>query len=71
MNSSQAQLSPLLDERAVSSILNISVPTLCRWRILKVGPRFLKLSFAVRYRPEDIASFIDSRQVGGAQRNVA
>jgi predicted DNA-binding transcriptional regulator AlpA len=71
MPAASAQLTPLLDERAVSSILNISVPTLRRWRVLNRGPRYLKLSSAVRYRPEDISGFLNSSLVGDSDQRVA
>jgi predicted DNA-binding transcriptional regulator AlpA len=55
----------LLDERDVADRLNVSVATVRRWRLFKTGPKFLKIGAAVRYRPEDLAAFLDSLPTGG------
>ena len=49
----------LLNEHEVAGICGISVLTLRKWRSLKRGPRFLKISSLVRYRPEDVTAWID------------
>jgi predicted DNA-binding transcriptional regulator AlpA len=56
----------LLDERAVAQLTGMSLGTLRRWRVLNRGPRFIKLSAAVRYRPEDIRKWLESRPAGGS-----
>jgi predicted DNA-binding transcriptional regulator AlpA len=57
----------LLRDTAVSRMLDISVATLRQWRFQKRGPRFVKFGAAVRYRPEDIAAWLDRRPVGGEE----
>jgi len=57
-----------IDERAAAEQLGVSVHTLRKWRHAGRGPRFLKLPGAerrgrgraglVRYRPEDLESFL-------------
>lgn len=49
----------LLDEHEVAANLRLSVATMRRWRLLNRGPKWLKLGSAVRYRPEDIDSYIN------------
>lgn len=57
----------LANEHQVAKMLSVSVATLRRWRLLGRGPRYIKLSAAVRYSQEDLAAWIDSRPVGGEQ----
>jgi predicted DNA-binding transcriptional regulator AlpA len=59
------KLTHLLNEREVAQLLSVSVATIRRWRLLHQGPRFLKISASVRYRPEDIDAWLDSRPAGG------
>jgi predicted DNA-binding transcriptional regulator AlpA len=53
----------LLNEQEVAGLLGLSVATMRRWRLIRNGPKWIKLpgSSAVRYRPEDIRSYVDSR----------
>lgn len=48
----------LLNEREVATSCSISVLTSRKWRSVKRGPKFIKLSTLVRYRPEDIDAWI-------------
>jgi predicted DNA-binding transcriptional regulator AlpA len=48
----------LLNEHEVATSCSISVLTLRKWRSEKRGPRFIKISTLVRYRPEDIDAWI-------------
>lgn len=59
------QLQSLLNEHDVSRITGLSLASVRRWRVLGKGPRFLKIGSAVRYRPEDLKSFLNSRPAGG------
>ena len=54
-----------LTEQEVSKRLNISVATLRRWRLEKRGPMFVKVGSLVRYRPEDLDSWVASLPTGG------
>jgi predicted DNA-binding transcriptional regulator AlpA len=55
----------LLNEKQLARTLSISVASARRWRLLSQGPRFLKIGASVRYRPEDVDSWLDSRPSGG------
>ena len=53
----------LLDERAVSVALSVSLATVRRWRYIGGGPRYLKLGALVRYRREDLNEWLDRKGV--------
>ncbi|HTB13997.1 MAG TPA: helix-turn-helix domain-containing protein [Bryobacteraceae bacterium] len=55
----------LLKERDLQRITGVSLATIRRWRLLRQGPRFLKLGSAVRYRREDVDAWLASRPTGG------
>jgi excisionase family DNA binding protein len=55
-----------LTEQEVSKRLNVSVATLRRWRLEKRGPMFVKVGSLVRYRPEDLDSWVAELPIGGA-----
>lgn len=55
----------LLNERQVSTILGISIASLRRWRLLGTGPRFIKVGASVRYLPDDVTAWLQSRPSGG------
>ena len=58
---------PLLTDREVAKLLNISWITLQQWRYQKRGPRFLKLNRNVRYRLADVEAWINALPTGGSQ----
>ena len=65
------QLSQLLNEHGVSGLLGVSVATVRRWRLLRQGPKFIKVGKAsVRYRPEDVTTWLQSRPSGGEWTNA-
>lgn len=56
----------LLDERDVALFYHVSISTVRRWRLFGKGPRYLKVGDAsVRYRPEDLEAYLNSRPSGG------
>lgn len=55
----------LLNEHDVARITGLSVASVRRWRLLRRGPKYLKIGSAVRYRSEDITAWLDSRPTGG------
>jgi predicted DNA-binding transcriptional regulator AlpA len=55
----------LLNEHDVARITGLSVASVRRWRLLRIGPRYLKIGAAVRYKAEDIAIWLESRPTGG------
>ncbi len=65
MANSSKTVEALLTEHDVARISGLSVATVRRWRLLVQGPRYLKIGAAVRYRPEDLFAWLDSRPVGG------
>jgi predicted DNA-binding transcriptional regulator AlpA len=67
MTSANTNLEALLNERDVSRITGLSVASIRRWRLLRQGPRYLKISSAVRYRAEDVQAWLESRPTGGGQ----
>ena len=59
----------LLNEHDVARITGLSVASVRRWRLLKQGPRFVKLNSSVRYRPADISAWLESRPTGGGNHH--
>jgi len=54
------QPTQLLNEHAVAELLGVSVATVRRWRLLRQGPRFIRVGAAsVRYRSADLAAYIE------------
>lgn len=58
-------LEELLTEHDVARITGMSLATARRWRLLRQGPKYLKIGAAVRYKPEDITAWLESRPSGG------
>jgi predicted DNA-binding transcriptional regulator AlpA len=62
----------LMKERDIAALCGISLATVRRWRLLGQGPKYIKLgAVAVRYRPEDLVTWIESCPVLGGQRPEA
>ncbi len=57
---------PLIDERETARQLNVSIPTLRRWRLLRQGPPFRKLGALVRYDQREVEHWVATRPSGGA-----
>jgi predicted DNA-binding transcriptional regulator AlpA len=60
----------LLNEYDVARITGLSVASVRRWRLLKIGPRFIKIGAAVRYRSEDIVVWLQDRPSGGGREEA-
>jgi hypothetical protein len=58
----------LLTEEEVAKQLHVSIASLRRWRLERRGPQFLKVGSLVRYRPEEIESWLAALPTGGAGR---
>ena len=56
-----------LNEHDVARITGLSVASVRRWRLLRQGPKYIKIGAAVRYRPEDVAAWLETRPTGGGQ----
>jgi predicted DNA-binding transcriptional regulator AlpA len=60
----------LLNEHDVARITGLSIASVRRWRLLKQGPRYVKISSAVRYRVEDLKAWLESRPSGGGHEST-
>jgi predicted DNA-binding transcriptional regulator AlpA len=68
MSTANTSIESLLNEYEVARITGLSVASVRRWRLLRQGPRYLKIGAAVRYKPEDISAWLESRPTGGGQQ---
>jgi hypothetical protein len=66
--SAPAHLEPLLTEEDVARLLRRKLRTVQTDRLLNRGPRYIKVGKSVRYRPADIAAFLETcpASAGGA-----
>lgn len=64
-------MNSFFNEQEVSKRLNVSVATLRRWRLEKRGPTFVKVGAPVRYRPEDLDSWVAALPTGGDPAGAA
>jgi predicted DNA-binding transcriptional regulator AlpA len=55
----------LLNEHDVARITGLSVASVRRWRLLQQGPKYIKINSAVRYKTEDVRTWLESRPAGG------
>lgn len=53
----------LLDERAVAKQLNCEVKTLQAWRCRGTTLPFIRIGRLIRYKPDDVQNYIESRRV--------
>ena len=60
-------MNTLLTEEEVAKRLHVSLASIRRWRLERRGPQFIKVGSLVRYRPEDLESWLDSLPTVGAQ----
>ena len=65
MTTANNTLETLLNEHDIARITGLSVASVRRWRLLKQGPRYLKLGAAVRYKAGDVSAWLESRPTGG------
>jgi predicted DNA-binding transcriptional regulator AlpA len=56
----------LLTEEQVAKHLHVSLAALRRWRLEGRGPKFIKVSALVRYRPEELEEWLASQPTGGS-----
>jgi predicted DNA-binding transcriptional regulator AlpA len=71
MDTHMKTLSNLLNEHQVAEVLGVSVPTIRRWRLLGQGPKYYKIGAAVRYDPDGISNFLNSRPTGGEPESMS
>lgn len=67
MATASITLGTLLNEHDVARITGLSLATVRRWRLLRQGPKYIKIGAAVRYKPENLAAWIESCPSGGQQ----
>jgi predicted DNA-binding transcriptional regulator AlpA len=60
-----------MTEHDVARLTRMSVASVRRWRLLQQGPRYVKIGAAVRYKPEDISAWLESRPSGGGHQAEA
>ena len=64
---SNRNMNTLLTEEEVAKRLHVSLASIRRWRLERRGPQFIKVGSLVRYRPENLESWLASLPTGGAQ----
>lgn len=52
----------LLSAKDVSELLQVSQATLSRWRTARTGPAHVNLNGIPRYRPEDVARWVEGKR---------
>ena len=66
MSTNHSAFERLLNDHEVAALVGVSVATVRRWRLLRKGPRYLRIGVLIRYRPESIRQWLDDRPTGGA-----
>lgn len=69
-SAADTQIDTLLNEHDVARVTGLSVASVRRWRLLRLGPRYLKLGSSVRYRAADVTYWIQNRPSGGEPQNA-
>jgi predicted DNA-binding transcriptional regulator AlpA len=60
-----------MNEHDIAELTGMSVASVRRWRLRKIGPRATKIGAPVRYRPEDVRAWLDSLPtIGGENQPV-
>ena len=57
---SAAELKCLLNENDVARVTRMSIASVRRWRLMKIGPPYKKLGAAVRYDPRELRRWLES-----------
>ncbi|MBV9158488.1 MAG: helix-turn-helix domain-containing protein [Acidobacteriaceae bacterium] len=58
-------MSTLITETEVAKRLHVSLASIRRWRLEGRGPAFVKVGALVRYRPEDLDTWLSELPTGG------
>ncbi len=61
----------LLDNEGAAEFLGVSPTTLPRWRWSGVGPAYLKVGRAIRYRRSDLEAWLAGRCVATRDQSVS
>lgn len=59
----QQRVQQYVDEKTVSRITGLALPTLRNYRHKRKGPPYVKLGRAVRYSLDDVREFMESRKI--------
>ena len=59
----KVNLSDAVDERRAARVIGVAVQTLRNWRHMRRGPAYLKIGKAVRYRVEDLVSYLNDHRI--------
>ena len=70
MVSANSTIESLLNEHDVARVTGLSVASVRRWRLLRQGPKYLKIGAAVRYSPDSIREFLATRPTGGGHQEA-
>ena len=71
MTTTNTSQQALLNEHDAARITGLSVASIRRFRLLKSGPRAVKINSSVRYRPTDIQDWLDSGPTIGGEPSGA
>jgi excisionase family DNA binding protein len=65
-------MNPLLTEKEAAEKLGMSVAALRRWRLEMRGPTFIRVGTRIRYREEDLESYVESnaQRTGDVSRRI-
>jgi len=50
----------MMNQHEVAAFLKMSVASVRRWRLFRTGPTFVKIGAAVRYRRQDVDTWLNS-----------
>lgn len=53
---------PILTEEEAAAFLTCKRPTLTAWRRKRVGPPFYQIGRLIRYSPQDLVEYLESRR---------
>lgn len=63
MSANTPESEPLLMEAQAAKLLNVSMRTLQAWRCRNMGPAFIRVGRAIRYRRADLIAWLQSNRV--------
>ncbi len=65
-------MTPLLNEKEAAGRLGMTVAALRRWRLERRGPTFIRVGSRIRYREEDLESYVENnaQRLGEGNRRL-
>jgi len=63
-------MTSLITEADVAERLHVSLASVRRWRLERRGPQFVKVGSLVRYRPEDLETWLAALPTGGSHADA-